>query len=174
MLSFQDAYKRVVEFFGENPRTCSPTSFFSQFVRFVAAFKVNKLFAYSKQKIQTFVLLHQNEMDLLPEICWCCIVIYCFRLLFWRWRNARRLKMLRQKRNRSRSRTRRRTSRRMYRCVTQSSVVVLSRCSFQSAVKSFLYFKRLPFKIFLIVMHLLIYFWVSSNHSGPLFQQNLR
>lgn len=37
---FQDAYKRVVEFFGENPRTCSPTSFFSQFVRFVASFKV--------------------------------------------------------------------------------------------------------------------------------------
>ena len=36
----QDAYKRVVEFFGENPRTCSPTSFFSQFVRFVASFKV--------------------------------------------------------------------------------------------------------------------------------------
>ena len=38
---FQDAYKRVVEYFGENPRTVSPSTFFSQFVRFVNAFKVN-------------------------------------------------------------------------------------------------------------------------------------
>ena len=36
----QDAYKRVVEYFGENPRTVSPSTFFSQFVRFVNAFKV--------------------------------------------------------------------------------------------------------------------------------------
>ncbi|XP_033762894.1 formin-like protein isoform X1 [Pecten maximus] len=35
----QDSYKRVVEFFGENPRTVSPQTFFSQFVRFVGAFK---------------------------------------------------------------------------------------------------------------------------------------
>lgn len=35
----QDSYKRVVEYFGENPRTVSPSTFFSQFVRFVNAFK---------------------------------------------------------------------------------------------------------------------------------------
>ncbi|KAK3108690.1 hypothetical protein FSP39_013484 [Pinctada imbricata] len=35
----QDAFKRVVEFYGENPRTTSPSAFFSQFVRFVSSFK---------------------------------------------------------------------------------------------------------------------------------------
>ncbi|XP_005091796.1 formin-like protein isoform X2 [Aplysia californica] len=35
----QDAYKKVVEFYGENPRSISPAQFFSQFVRFVASFK---------------------------------------------------------------------------------------------------------------------------------------
>lgn len=35
----KDAYHRVVEYFGENPRMVSPTTFFAQFVRFVNAFK---------------------------------------------------------------------------------------------------------------------------------------
>ncbi|XP_076094984.1 formin-like protein 3 isoform X3 [Mytilus galloprovincialis] len=35
----QDAYHRVVEYFGENPRTVAPNTFFSQFVRFVNSFK---------------------------------------------------------------------------------------------------------------------------------------
>ncbi|KAJ8314369.1 hypothetical protein KUTeg_008930 [Tegillarca granosa] len=34
-----DSYKRVVEYYGESPRSVSPTTFFSQFVRFVNAFK---------------------------------------------------------------------------------------------------------------------------------------
>ena len=37
----QDSYKRVVEYFGENPRSVSPSTFFAQFVRFVNAFRVS-------------------------------------------------------------------------------------------------------------------------------------
>ncbi|XP_078320991.1 formin-like protein 3 isoform X7 [Crassostrea virginica] len=48
----EDAYKRVVEFFGENPRTCSPTSFFSQFVRFVASFKAAVIELEKRKKIE--------------------------------------------------------------------------------------------------------------------------
>jgi len=36
----QEAYSSVVEFFGENPKTFVPTSFFPLFVRFVKAYKV--------------------------------------------------------------------------------------------------------------------------------------
>ncbi len=36
----QEAYAEVVEYFGENPKTLAPNTFFSLFVRFVRAFKV--------------------------------------------------------------------------------------------------------------------------------------
>lgn len=44
MFSFflsQESYKVTVEFFGENPKTLAPNTFFSLFVRFVKGFKVN-------------------------------------------------------------------------------------------------------------------------------------
>jgi len=40
ILCVQEAYSSVVEFFGENPKTFVPTSFFPLFVRFVKAYKV--------------------------------------------------------------------------------------------------------------------------------------
>jgi len=39
-LCTQEAYSAVVEFFGENPKTFVPTSFFPLFVRFIKAYKV--------------------------------------------------------------------------------------------------------------------------------------
>nr|XP_034308777.1 formin-like protein 3 isoform X8 [Crassostrea gigas] len=57
----EDAYKRVVEFFGENPRTCSPTSFFSQFVRFVAAFKAAVLEMEKRKKIEDAQIEEEQE-----------------------------------------------------------------------------------------------------------------
>lgn len=36
----QEAYEAVVEYFGENPKTTSPSMFFSLFSRFVKAYKV--------------------------------------------------------------------------------------------------------------------------------------
>jgi len=37
---YQEVYAGVVEYYGENPRTLPPTTFFSLFVRFSKAFKV--------------------------------------------------------------------------------------------------------------------------------------
>lgn len=39
-LFFQEAYESVVEYFGENPKTTSPSMFFSLFSRFTKAYKV--------------------------------------------------------------------------------------------------------------------------------------
>lgn len=36
----QEAYESVVEYFGENPKTTSPSMFFSLFSRFIKAYKV--------------------------------------------------------------------------------------------------------------------------------------
>lgn len=36
----QEAYESVVEYFGENPKTTSPSTFFSLFSRFIKAYKV--------------------------------------------------------------------------------------------------------------------------------------
>ncbi|KAK6165836.1 hypothetical protein SNE40_022673 [Patella caerulea] len=48
----QDAYKRVVEYYGENCRTMSPTTFFSQFVRFVNGFKQAVLDNERRKKLE--------------------------------------------------------------------------------------------------------------------------
>ncbi|ESP01673.1 hypothetical protein LOTGIDRAFT_139357 [Lottia gigantea] len=48
----QDAYKRVVEYYGENIRTMSPTTFFSQFVRFVNGFKQAVLDNERRKKLE--------------------------------------------------------------------------------------------------------------------------
>ena len=37
----QEAYKSVVEYFGENPKTLAPNTFFSLFVRFVRSYRVS-------------------------------------------------------------------------------------------------------------------------------------
>jgi hypothetical protein len=37
----QEAYESVVEYFGENPKTTSPSMFFSLFSRFTKAYKVH-------------------------------------------------------------------------------------------------------------------------------------
>lgn len=39
-LCLQEAYESVVEYFGENPKTTSPSMFFSLFSRFTKAYKV--------------------------------------------------------------------------------------------------------------------------------------
>lgn len=39
-LCLQEAYDSVVEYFGENPKTTSPSMFFTLFSRFVKAYKV--------------------------------------------------------------------------------------------------------------------------------------
>lgn len=39
-LSLQEAYESVVEYFGENPKTTSPSVFFPLFSRFTKAYKV--------------------------------------------------------------------------------------------------------------------------------------
>ncbi|XP_061186189.1 formin-like protein isoform X5 [Saccostrea echinata] len=57
----EDAYKRVVEFFGENPRTCSPTSFFSQFVRFVGAFKAAVAELEKRKKLEYAQMEEEQE-----------------------------------------------------------------------------------------------------------------
>lgn len=36
----QEAYESVVEYFGENPKTTSPSMFFTLFSRFIKAYKV--------------------------------------------------------------------------------------------------------------------------------------
>ncbi|XP_013087690.2 formin-like protein isoform X1 [Biomphalaria glabrata] len=48
----QDSYKKVVEFFGENPRSISPAQFFSQIVRFVANFKSALLDNEKRRKLE--------------------------------------------------------------------------------------------------------------------------
>lgn len=40
-LCLQEAYESVVEYFGENPKTTSPSMFFSLFSRFTKAYKVH-------------------------------------------------------------------------------------------------------------------------------------
>ena len=37
----QEAYMAVVEYFGENPKTLAPNTFFSVFSRFVHAYRVS-------------------------------------------------------------------------------------------------------------------------------------
>lgn len=39
-LCLQEAYDSVVEYFGENPKTTSPSMFFTLFSRFIKAYKV--------------------------------------------------------------------------------------------------------------------------------------
>lgn len=36
----QEAYESAVEYFGENPKTSPPTTFFPMFMRFIRAYKV--------------------------------------------------------------------------------------------------------------------------------------
>lgn len=36
----QEAYESAVEYFGENPKTSPPTTFFPMFMRFIKAYKV--------------------------------------------------------------------------------------------------------------------------------------
>ncbi|XP_048756129.2 formin-like protein isoform X3 [Ostrea edulis] len=58
----EDAYKRVVEFFGENPRTCSPTNFFSQIVRFVAGFKAGVVELEKRKKMED-ALYEEEQLE---------------------------------------------------------------------------------------------------------------
>ncbi|CAG5120372.1 unnamed protein product, partial [Candidula unifasciata] len=48
----QDSYKKVVEFYGENPRSISPAQFFSQIVRFVNSFKQALLDNERRRKLE--------------------------------------------------------------------------------------------------------------------------
>lgn len=51
-----DAYKRVVEYYGESPRSVSPSTFFSQFVRFVNAFKQAAIDIEKRRRLETAAL----------------------------------------------------------------------------------------------------------------------
>jgi len=53
---YQELYAAVVEYYGENPRTLPPSTFFSLFVRFVKAFKVCDIVATC---IDDLSFLHQ-------------------------------------------------------------------------------------------------------------------
>ncbi|XP_052246158.1 formin-like protein isoform X2 [Dreissena polymorpha] len=56
----QDAYTRVVEYFGESPRSVSPSTFFAQFVRFVNAFKQAYLDNERRRKLENSVYGHDE------------------------------------------------------------------------------------------------------------------
>ncbi|XP_053373201.1 formin-like protein isoform X2 [Mercenaria mercenaria] len=59
----QDSYKRVVEYFGENPRSVSPSTFFAQFVRFVNAFR-QALLDNEKRRRQETAAYGHDEMPM--------------------------------------------------------------------------------------------------------------
>ncbi|XP_052770325.1 formin-like protein isoform X2 [Mya arenaria] len=58
----QDAYSRVVEYFGESARSVSPSTFFSQFVRFVNAFKQAVVDNERRRKLENSVYGHDEMM----------------------------------------------------------------------------------------------------------------
>ncbi|KAI1230209.1 hypothetical protein IHE44_0010172 [Lamprotornis superbus] len=43
----KEAYESAVEYFGENPKTCPPTTFFPMFMRFIKAYKVGGAMGFS-------------------------------------------------------------------------------------------------------------------------------
>uniref|UniRef100_A0A8C5WZP8 Formin like 1 n=1 Tax=Laticauda laticaudata TaxID=8630 RepID=A0A8C5WZP8_LATLA len=58
----QEAYESTVEYFGENPKTTPPTTFFPTFVRFIKAYQVKKKTQSPTHKTK------RQQMDLIAEL----------------------------------------------------------------------------------------------------------
>ena len=57
----KDSYKRVVEYYGENPTTVPPNTFFSQFVRFVNSFKGALVELDKRRKMEHAAMEQPNQ-----------------------------------------------------------------------------------------------------------------
>uniref|UniRef100_A0A8C2UA26 Formin like 1 n=1 Tax=Coturnix japonica TaxID=93934 RepID=A0A8C2UA26_COTJA len=70
----KEAYESAVEYFGENPKTCPPTTFFPMFMRFIRAYKKAEqdIELWKKQeaaaKESPFQKAKRQQMDMIAEL----------------------------------------------------------------------------------------------------------